>query len=325
MKNPRRSGVARLSSPHDALFRGVFGNPARAAELLCHLLPRRLARRIDWSSLRAVDRTFVDDALRRRHADLVFTARVSGRRTLIFLLLEHKSSPHRLTVFQVVVYIVRLWERWLAQHPHSKSLPAVLPFVLAHGKRRWRAPRRLRDLINLPRSLRTWRGALPDFAFEFVDLNARNLRHLARHRLPVASKLTLLHLQNAGSRTDTATLLHRWQRLYRELQRTPGGQQLVNRLVSYVATVNNDDRRRLQAAYQRIDRTTGVTFMTVAEKLRREGRRQERTDLLRMLLEERFGPLSEAVLAKLAAANATDLRRWAKRILKSKTLAATLR
>jgi len=331
-KSARRRRL-RVSSPHDALFKAVFGDPARAAELLRHLLPRRLARRIDWSSLRAVDRSFLDDTLRGRHADLVFTARLLGRRTLVYLLLEHKSSPHHLTVFQVVIYIVRIWERWLAQHPHAKSLPAVLPLVFAHGKRRWRAPRWLADLIALPRSMRSWRGALPGFTFEFVDLNARSLRNLARRRLPVASKLPLLHLQKVLRRKGTAILLRRWADLYREVQAQPGGQSIVNRLVSYVAAVSNDDPRRLRSAYRYINRTTETKYMTVAEKLIRKGRRkgriegriEGRSEVLRVQLEERFGRLPEAVLSRLATATAEELERWARAILKSKTLAATLR
>src|SRR5262245_5013633 len=94
------------SGPHDALFRSIFCTPVRAAELLRQLMPARLARRFDWSSLRTVDGSFVDAALRGRHADLLFAVRLKGSRTLVYLLLEHKSGPYRLTVFQVAGYAV---------------------------------------------------------------------------------------------------------------------------------------------------------------------------------------------------------------------------
>ena len=67
-------------SPHDALFRGIFGAPLRAAELMRRLVPWRLARRFDWSSLRAVECIFVDETLRDQRADLLFTIRLSGSR-----------------------------------------------------------------------------------------------------------------------------------------------------------------------------------------------------------------------------------------------------
>ena len=56
----------------------------------------------------------------------------------------------------------------------------------------------------------------------------------------------------------------------------------------------------------------------------RKGKRDGQRALLKALLEERFGPLPPAVLSKLDAATAADLDRWARRILKAKTLRATL-
>ena len=125
-------------NPHDALFRGIFATPARAAELLRRLMPTRYARHIDWSSLRAVDRSFVDEVLRTQHADVLFTARLKASGTLVYLLLEHKSGPHRLTVFQVAGYVMRILERWLVDHPKARLLPAVIPFVLFHSRHPWR-------------------------------------------------------------------------------------------------------------------------------------------------------------------------------------------
>jgi len=222
----------------------------------------RRARRIDWSSLRAVDRCFVDERLRAQQADLIFSARLKGSGTLVFLLLEHKSWPYRLTVFQVTGYIMRFWERWLAEHPRARSLPAVLPFVVYHGPKPWCRPRELRQVIDLPHSLRSWRRALPSFPFEIEDLNARSVQRLVRRRLPLPSLLPLLHLQAVRGCRDTAALLRRWTGYYRELVSMPGGVPIVRRLVSYVAAVSRDDPRRLRAAYRSIDPTTEVRYMT---------------------------------------------------------------
>ncbi|HZN40512.1 MAG TPA: Rpn family recombination-promoting nuclease/putative transposase [Planctomycetota bacterium] len=317
-------------SPHDALFRGIFGAPARAAELLRHLMPARCALRIDWSSLRAVDRSFVDERLRTQQADLIFSARLKGSGTLIYLLLEHKSGPYRLTVFQVAGYVMRIWERWLADHPKSRFLPAVMPFVLFHGRHTWCGPRQLHRLIDLPRSLR-FCSALPSFSFELEVLNARRVRRLVRRRLPLPSLLPLLHLQAVRGCRDMATLLRSWTGYYRRLMAMPGGESIVRRLVSYVFAVSRDDPRRLQAAYTSIHPTTEAYYMTeltTGERLFRKGvrkgvRKGQRA-LLKALLEERFGPLPATVLARLAAATGTDLDRWARRILRAKTLVATL-
>lgn len=82
-------------TPHDALFKTVFSDPPRAAELLQGLLGPQVAARIDWSSLAVEDTSFIDDDLRETHADLLYTARFAGRPCKIhtvFTLLEHMST-----------------------------------------------------------------------------------------------------------------------------------------------------------------------------------------------------------------------------------------
>ena len=71
-----------------------------------------------------------------------------------------------------------------------------------------------------------------------------------------------------------------------------------------------------------------MTELTTGERLFRKGirkgKREGQRALLKSQLQERFGPLPATVLSRLAAATGADLDRWARRILRAKTLAATL-
>ncbi|MFO0714458.1 MAG: Rpn family recombination-promoting nuclease/putative transposase [Sandaracinus sp.] len=58
-------------TPHDALFKAVFSSPEHAEAELRAVLPARLARRIDWSTLALAGGSFVDEALKERHSDLL--------------------------------------------------------------------------------------------------------------------------------------------------------------------------------------------------------------------------------------------------------------
>ncbi|MGH3262656.1 MAG: Rpn family recombination-promoting nuclease/putative transposase, partial [Trebonia sp.] len=53
-------------SPHDAVFRRIFGVPANAASQLRAALPEGLAARLDLGRLAPVPGSFVDDDLRWR-------------------------------------------------------------------------------------------------------------------------------------------------------------------------------------------------------------------------------------------------------------------
>src|SRR5260221_6802988 len=103
--------------------------------------------------------------------------------------------------------------------------------------------------------------------------------------------------------------------MHLQLLALPGGQQLLHRLISYVAAVSNDDPRNLSAAYARIGKSAEGQFMTTAEQIRREGLLQGRVETLLQLLQQRFGPLPEQIADRVRTANATELERWTGRIL----------
>src|SRR5688572_17953167 len=122
---------------HDALFRFVFGEPEQMGELLKCNLPPAVVAAIDWGALRRVDGTFVDTDLRGRRADILFETRIGEAPLLLFVLVEHKSGEDRFTALQVLRYVVRVWDAWLASNPTARTLPPVLPFVVHHGKKAW--------------------------------------------------------------------------------------------------------------------------------------------------------------------------------------------
>jgi hypothetical protein len=72
---------------------------------------------------------------------------------------------------RLLSYILRIWERFAQNHPPPAKLPAILPIVLAQGKRPWKTSTRLEDLIDLPPSvahiLRPWQ---PTLVYHLLEL-----------------------------------------------------------------------------------------------------------------------------------------------------------
>ena len=81
------------SRPHDALFRSAFEHPDDAAGEVRHVLPPGVVEAIDWSTLRLEPGSFIDPELADRHSDLLFSAWIADAPALIYLLLEHQSTP----------------------------------------------------------------------------------------------------------------------------------------------------------------------------------------------------------------------------------------
>ncbi|HEU4418657.1 MAG TPA: Rpn family recombination-promoting nuclease/putative transposase [Planctomycetota bacterium] len=321
-----------IRNPHDALFRGVFADPRRAAELLRSVLPSDVIAAVDWSSLQRIDTSFVDEDLRDHQADLLFRARINGRTGCLYVLFEHKAGQARFTVFQLLRYVVRVWEQCRADEPSATHLPLVLPFVVHHGDSPWAAPRTLHELLDLDGVPEALRALQPSFSFLLDDLGATDEADLRRRRLRVQSLLPLLHLQQLQRHGDAPMLLMTWRPDYLRLLAVLGGRPIHNMLCSYVAAVRNDDLENVHAAYKRISKTSEEQFMTIAERLKQEGRlegrqegrqegqREGRVATLLTLMEQRFGQLPAAVVERVENATSAELERWTLRLLTSATL-----
>ena len=67
----------------------------------------------------------------------------------VYLLFEHKSQSDPMTCFQLLRYIVRIWEQRLR---NGMSLCPVFPLVIYHGQEDWSAPRSLEELLGGPKA-----------------------------------------------------------------------------------------------------------------------------------------------------------------------------
>ena len=137
------------ATPHDAVFRRIFGVPENMASQLRAVLPPGLTARLDLTRLAPVAASFVDEALRWRHSDLLFTAPLDGRDAYVYLLAEHQSSDDPLMAFRMLRYVTRIWDQHLRERPNARLLPAVIPLVVHHGPAPWASPVQVLDLIDL--------------------------------------------------------------------------------------------------------------------------------------------------------------------------------
>ena len=99
----RGEGMSGGLTPHDESFRKVFGDPDLARQLIEHYLPDSVHEQLDLTVLSAESESFVDDKLKNRQGDVLFRTRLKeGGDALVYILLEHKSSPDRWVALQLV-------------------------------------------------------------------------------------------------------------------------------------------------------------------------------------------------------------------------------
>jgi predicted transposase/invertase (TIGR01784 family) len=170
--------------PHDALFKSAFGQPELARSELELLLPAALREHLDLATLVVHPGSFVDDELRHAHTDLLYGVRTRGGATaLVYVLMEHQSTFDARMPLRLLRYMVRVWEGWERDHAGSK-LPIVIPVVLCHDPRGWRAAPAFASMLDAGPELLAAAGPFqPLFRFVLDDLGSLSLESLASREL----------------------------------------------------------------------------------------------------------------------------------------------
>lgn len=316
-------------SPHDALFKEIFSHPELARVELRAVLPAALSALVDWNSLRLEPGSFVEVRDRDRFADLMFGVRVAERPAFIYLLFEHQSSPDRYMPLRLLGYLVRKWERLVRDDPSLATLPPIVPVVLHHGAAGWSQATSFHeqfaqgvlqefDLVDL----------VPNFRFVLDDLCQRSdteLRARAVQEVERIVPVVLLVLRDARSAERLLASLAAWAGVLTEVHRAPSGKDALLAVFSYISRVTQHlSPRAILRTLELAAPETKDLVMTLADQWLQAGiekgiEKGERT-VLAKLLGLKFGPLMEADRVRLERASASELERWAERVLFAATI-----
>ncbi len=318
-------------TPHDRLFHYVFSNPIHAEGELRTLLPAELSRRVDWSTLEALPTRLVDQKLAERRSDILFRAKLDGREVLLYLLLEHQSTADPLMVFRLLVYVVKIWEQYLREHPGAQRLPAVLPMVLHHSERGWTAPTNLRELIDLDHdTFSLCAPHLPTFGLLLDDISKQEDDELRGRAMTDLARLTLLCLRSLPRSPQPVADLRRWFDLCASVLSAADGTAAFSALARYILFTTETERADLHAFAGELGPKAEEVIMTGAQMLiaegraegRAEGKAEGKAEALLKLLSAKFGTPSEAVVTRVQSASIDELDRWFDGALTAETLDA---
>lgn len=210
-----------VHQPHDSFFKSVFRDVRNAAEVLRTALPPRVSAHIDWDSLQVVRASFVDDALKQRHGDMMYLARLrQGGAAFLWVLFEHQSSVEPWMGWRMLRMMLDTLDAWRMEHPEATRLPPVLPVVLYQGTAPWTAPLSFAELYELSEEARRDLGEyLLSFRYVLDNLQATSDEALMARDVAVVTRVALVtmkhvraedlleRLEALGRRGDLRTLL----------------------------------------------------------------------------------------------------------------------
>jgi predicted transposase/invertase (TIGR01784 family) len=305
----------------------VFGKPVHAASELRAVLPPQLADRLDLTNLRPVNGSFVDEELTNRHCDVLMRTRLDGREAFVYVLIEHQSSPDRMMPLRMLRYLMRIWERYLEEHPKAKRLPMIVPLVVYQSTRRWTHPVELSELLDVdPETVRLAGDFLPRFRFLLDDLTQLDKTALRARPITTPVRLTVRLLRIVPSHTADATAAIDPDDIddLRDLLRYPDWRELMTALLKYIGTASETPPHRLAWLAAQIGPEAEEVYMSTADMLRAEGEAKGlgkgAARVLVRQLTRKFGPVPDAARVRIDTATLEQLDLWSERVLDAATL-----
>jgi hypothetical protein len=271
---------------------------------------------------------------------MIWRLRWGERWLYVYLLLEFQSRVDRLMAVRLLTYVGLLYQDLAAagEIPPGGRLPPVLPVVLYNGGEPWSAGTSLTELgeSELPAQLLRYQ---PQIRYLLLEETRYEETHLAGlHNVAAA----LFRLENSREPQDIQRVLGSlvewlggeeqsalrrafvvWLKRVLLPARVPGAeipnvvelQEMRAMLAERVKTWTEEWKQQGLAQGREQGREQGE----------RKGRRLGEVNLLRRLLERRFGLLPSWVDERLEQASEAQLEHWADRVLECATLEGVFR
>ncbi len=254
--------------PHDSFFRKMFSDRETVEDILFNNLPE-IAAYLLPGSLECTGESFVNAELRKYVSDLVYRARLrTGEDAFVYILFEHKSQPEPYVAFDLLRYMVRIWERSREEKGFRRFSP-IVPIVFYHGKRRWYGRT---DFATLFPKIEGFSKYVPSFEFCLYDLSRYSEEEI---RGRVLSRIILLLMKHIYEE-DFGERFIRICGLLGELGRERDIMDFLQTVLHYVGyATENINEEQMRAGVKKALPETGDTIMpTIFERIRNEGREE---------------------------------------------------
>jgi predicted transposase/invertase (TIGR01784 family) len=265
-----------IHHPHDMMVHAVLRDLPEATSFLQAYLAEDVSQRLNWSTLRLLEGSFVDEELRGSEADFLYEIEhVSGEESVwLYMLVEHQSTPDRWMRFRLLKYCCRIWDQSFRDQPNQRELRAIVPLVFYQGERSWSYSSEFADLFA--ESVRDGPG-VPRFSHGLIDQSG-----MRPEEVQGELKARLMQLLLMAAYHPTLAWMEQVARLLVSLSSLPpsGGINYVRIFVLYILETQEPEAAQLFREVLRLHApSVGEDLMTTyAQELLAEGRAEGRAE-----------------------------------------------
>jgi len=225
------------------------------------------------------------------------------------MLFEHKSYPEPLISFQLLRYMVRVWE--LVQRQGEK-LEIIFSIVVYHGEAEWRIGRNFHDLLSVPGPFKNY---VPDFQYFLCDLSEYDdveIKGAILLRIGLLALKYIFHEDLIQHLPGILALFHQISVRDRALE----CREIFLRYL-YGAGNKKLDKQDLKRVITTTLPEGGVFMSTIAQELIEEGRRLGLLDAIELGLDLRFGEEGLKEMSKIRRIKDIEILNAIRRAIKT--------
>ncbi|MBF0546629.1 MAG: Rpn family recombination-promoting nuclease/putative transposase [Candidatus Riflebacteria bacterium] len=259
-----------LTNPHDAFIKWYFEQPEARIDFVKEYLPPKISACVDISKLELDKTSYVDQKLQESFSDVVIKTQLkNGSNAIVYFLIEHKSYPDPWAPFQLLRYMVRIWEAFLYnQKPDSppQFLPIIFPVILYHGDSDWNRKTHFNTMFE-PNQV--FNEFLPNFRYHLWDLHPLSDSEIKGSLITKAALITLKHAFSS----DFPIVLPKIIQLLKTIDSNSTGLQCLETFLKYFicAAKSIEIEHLKQILENAIPEKGGMIMATIAETLFNKG------------------------------------------------------
>ena len=247
-----------IHQPHDTIFKAAFSHKQVMVDFLRSRLPQETLARIDLSTLKLTNKSFVSKTGRQTHSDLIYSSRMDKQQGYIYLVTEHFSEQEKYVPLRQIEYNLPLMRQHLNEG--HKKLPLILNICVHNCTNPYQGPITFLEMFEHP-------GLAKQFFLEgyhMVDLSVETEANIHKDKQAALAELLL----KQGKLRD----FHHWIDKHQDLL-NDNSIPYAEEGFHYILTVDprNDTLEKLQ---KNAEPQTKEKIMNAAEKLIQQGKQQ---------------------------------------------------
>ncbi len=156
-----------IKNPHDRFFKSTMTDLEIAKDYMRNFLPPEVVEKLQLEQLSLETTNYISDELAECFSDIVYNCPYGkdGQEVQISLLLEHKSYVSPYPHYQLLRYMLSIWDYCIA---NNLPLKIVIPIIFYHGKDTWKVKPFSDYFEGIDETLRRY---IPLFMYELTDVN----------------------------------------------------------------------------------------------------------------------------------------------------------